>query len=289
MFHRDYFRSHIMTPLSTNRTQWTSLLLLLAACPATAQDKIDLSGQWTFRLDPQDVGINERWCDQSLENPIQLPGSLQEQGYGNDISVDTPWTGSIIDRSWFDEPRYERYRQPGQVKVPFWLQPAKHYIGPAWYQRTVQVPRDWQGRRLMLRLERPHWETRLWVDGTEVGTRNSLATPHEYELTRHLTPGAAQRDQHVLTIRVDNTVKIDVGENAHSVSDHTQSNWNGIVGELALLATDRIWIDDVQVFPDVDARAAKVRVSVGNMTDGGVNGTLVLKAESFNTTAEHAP
>ncbi len=99
-----------------------------------AQNVMDLAGEWTFQLDADNVGIEERWYERTLRNSIHLPGSLQQQGYGHDVSVDTPWTGAIIDRSWFTADRYEKYRQPGNVKVPFWLQPKKHYVGAAWYQ-----------------------------------------------------------------------------------------------------------------------------------------------------------
>lgn len=66
---------------------------------------------------------------------MQLPGSLQEQGKGEDVSVTTQWTGQIVDSAWYYAPEYEPYRQDGQVKVPFWLTPDKHYVGVAWYQK----------------------------------------------------------------------------------------------------------------------------------------------------------
>ena len=81
---------------------------------------------------------------------IRLPGSLQEQGYGEDPGLDTAWVGTIIDRSLFEDPRYAPYREPGNFKVPFWLQPDKHYNGAAWYQRSIEIPTEWQGRRVTL-------------------------------------------------------------------------------------------------------------------------------------------
>ena len=60
---------------------------------------------------------------------------------------------------------------------------------------------------------------------SEVGQGESLSVPHVFDLTEQLSPG-----EHRITIRVDNRVQIDVGENSHSVTDHTQTNWNGIVG-----------------------------------------------------------
>src|SRR5208282_2066209 len=151
-------------------------------CLAIPAAPMDLRGQWRFQLDPKDAGLSTHLWEKKLSNSIKLPGSLPEQGIGDEISVDTPWTGGIVDRSFFDSPKYAKYRQPGHVRIPFWLQPEKYYKGAAWYQREVQIPKDWSGKRVVLSLERPHWETRVWVDDHLVGTNDSLATPHEYVL-----------------------------------------------------------------------------------------------------------
>ncbi|MHC4157468.1 MAG: sugar-binding domain-containing protein [Planctomycetota bacterium] len=225
----------------------TIILIAIVSTPATAkqQDVISLAGQWDFRLDPQGVGEKENWFETELPQCIKLPGSTAENGFGDDISVNTKWTGTVVDKSWYTEEKYEKYRQPGNVKLPFWLTPLKHYIGPAWYQKTINIPDSWRNKRVVLFLERPHWETKVWVDGKEYGAQNSLSTPHKYDLGR-LTPG-----KHHLTIRIDNTVKIDIGIDSHSISDQTQTNWNGIIGKIELRATDPVWIEDIQVYPDV--------------------------------------
>ena len=105
------------------------------------QQQIDLSGEWAFALDPHDAGMKEQWYNRSLNGKIILPGSLQEQGFGNEVDTTTRWTGQIVDRSWFDAPEYEKYRQKGNIKIPFWLQPEKHYVGVAWYQKNKWVKR----------------------------------------------------------------------------------------------------------------------------------------------------
>jgi hypothetical protein len=244
---------------------------------------ISLAGQWRFQLDPENMGEKEKWYSSKLPDRIKLPGSTAENGYGDDVSIDTKWTGRIIDRSWFTDAKYEKYRQPGNVKIPFWLTPVKHYVGPAWYQRQIDIPKTWQGRRITLFLERCHWETKVWVDGVAAGMQDSLCTPHLHDLGRLMTPG-----KHLLTIRVDNAMKYNVGVNAHSVSDHTQSNWNGIVGRMELQAKDRVWISDVQVYPDVRKKSAKVRVTVGSAAGRDVTGTLTITANSWNTESKHS-
>ena len=244
-------------------------ILLATACAAAASERaIDLSGEWRFALDRNDAGLAESWHARPLEGKVRLPGSLTVQRIGDPVTADTEWIGGIVDKSWFTDAGYEPYRRPGNVKVPFWLQPETYYAGAAWYQRNVEIPADWKGRRIVLSLERPHWETRAWIDGRCIGTNNSLATPHDYDLGL-LPPG-----KHTLTIRVDNRMVIDVGENSHSVSDHTQGNWNGIVGRIELRSTPPVWIDEVVLMPDFTNQQLRGTVRLGNATGKGGKGTI---------------
>ena len=261
------------------------LLIGVVSCPSfgRGQDARSLAGTWRFQTDPTGSGESERWFDRELEQTIELPGSMPENGYGNDVTVETPWTGQIVDQSWFTDPKYGPYRQPDNIKIPFWLTPVKHYVGLAWYQRRFEVPRKWNDKHIVLFLERCHWTTQVWVDGQPVGMRDSLSTPHEYDL------GVLGRGEHTMTICVDNTVKIGVGINAHSVSDHTQTNWNGIIGAIELRARDAVWIDDVQVYPDVENHQAKVRVVLGGSVESERAGMLTLQARSYNGKRHKAP
>lgn len=236
--------------------------------------QIDLSGEWYFALDSNDVGITEKWYDQPLAEKIKLPGSLQEQGFGNDVDINTPWTGQIADRSWYTSDVYEKYRQPGNIKIPFWLQPDKHYVGVAWYQCEVQVPSSWSKKYIELELERTHWETSLFVNGEKIGDNNALQTPHRYMINR--------TGKLLLTIRVDNRLNIPIGINAHSVSDHTQTNWNGIVGNITLTARPTLHIDNIQVYPDVKNKKAEVVVSFAGSSAGKFV-QVKIKGKSFNS------
>lgn len=249
----------------------------LACADASEGQTMALDGQWRFALDREDRGTRESWHARSLEGAVALPGSLAVQRIGDDVSTNTAWTGGINDRSWFEAPEHEKNRQPGSVKIPFWLQPDKVYVGPAWYQREVEVPDAWRGRHIRLFLERPHWETTLWIDDGLAGSRDSLSAPHVYDVSERLSPG-----KHRLTIRVDNRMISEVGINAHSVSDHTQGNWNGIVGGVRLEARDPVWIEDVQVFPDVRRKAARVQIEFGNRTGAAAEGEVTLRASVRN-------
>ena len=105
---------------------------------------------------------------------------------------------------------------------------------------------------------------RVWIDEKEIGsTQNSLSAPHEYEL-----PGKISAGKHVITIRVDNSiVDMNVGPDSHSVSDHTQGNWNGIIGKILLVAVSPIHIGGIEVYPDIANKRARLRISVINNSD----------------------
>jgi len=262
-----------------------------AGAPAAAVEDeaavLSLAGPWRFRLDPDDAGVEAAWFKEALPDRLRLPGALQAQGFGHDVTAETRWLArgwGINQGLWYTHPLYEPYRRPGNVRFFHFLQPDKHYVGPAWYQRTVEAPEAWKGKRIVLFLERCHWKTTVWVDDAEVGSGDSLSVPHVYDLTKYLAPG-----EHRLTIRIDNSMIVDVGISAHSVSDQTQTAWNGVVGRIELRATDPVWIDDVQVYPDVAKKTARVRVTVGNATGKAVAGDLHVSAEAFNTDRAHAP
>ncbi len=255
----------------------------MQAQKTTAQtNSIDLSGNWQFRTDPDDEGEQAQWFRQTLPETIQLPGSMTTNGKGADIGLHTPWTGGIQDSSFFLKPEYAVYRQPGNIKVPFWLQPVKYYKGAAWYQKKIRIPAGWQNKYIELYIERAHWETTVWVDGARAGLQNSLGTPHVYALSGLLTPG-----EHTLTIRVDNRVKdFNVGQNAHSISDHTQSNWNGMVGKLCLTAHSSLHITAVALFPSVANKQVLARITLQGNPSSTAKARIQLAAQPLATTAE---
>ena len=243
--------------------------LLLLPAPVCAASSMPLDGMWRFMIDPTDSGEKNLWFNQNLPAYINLPGIMQLQ-FGLDITTHTPWVLSQYDRFWYLRDDYKAYAEPGKVKVPFLSQPSRHYLGVAWYQRDIQIQQFQQGRRFVLNLERPHWETAVWLDGQKIGSNRSLVAPHVYDL------GMVSSGRHRLTIRVDNRMVMPYRPDAHSVSDSLGASWNGITGRIELVDTGRVWIDEVQVFPNPAQRTMLIRVRIGNQT--GLSGSATLSA-----------
>ncbi|MGM9811372.1 MAG: sugar-binding domain-containing protein [Muribaculaceae bacterium] len=244
-------------------------LLLMAACAlqsvAATKARINLAGTWHFATDSVDY-----------HRSVKLPGSVAENGFGDEIGLKTRWTGSVVDSSYFKSDAYAPYRVEGNIKVPFWLQPKKYYKGAAWYRKEVTIPKDWRNCEISLFMERCHWETRVWVDGKEAGMQNSLGTPHRYDLTQQLSPG-----KHTIVLCVDNSVKsVDPGRDSHSISDHTQGNWNGVVGEIYLEAKNQVNVAHTAIYPNVASKSIKVVNELVNHKKHAVAAVLTLKVDN---------
>ena len=268
-------RPSLPLPMATHPLLRQCLGLMLAiashALPATTPPPIDLAGEWRFALDPSDAGAGAKPADWRFPDTIRLPGMVTAQGFGEDPSIETKWTGDGWRYRWL----YPDYQKPGSFKFPFFLQPPKHYVGPAWFQREVAIPADWNGCRIVLHLERVHWQSWAWLDGKPMpGCRlapknDSLGTPHEFDL------GPAMPGRHVITLRIDNRLSpVNVGPLSHSVTDHTQGNWNGAVGTIKLRPVPALGLDTVRVVPDNDG-SVKIMAQVHNHTLSPVAATLV--------------
>lgn len=247
---------------------WVNLIALQASVAQNCM-YLDLSGSWQFAIDREEKGMDEQWYNRTeLGDVMQLPGSMTEQLKGDNPSVQTTWTGSLYDSTFYFNPAMARYREPGkELSLPFFLTPPRDYKGYAWYSREVEVPADWVGKEIVLTLERPHIKTTLWVNGQEIGSEESLCVPHRYNVTTAMKVGETNH----ISVLVSNALKdCCVGQDSHSVTDQTQGNWNGITGQLLLEALNPIhlssqeWLSPVEVYPDVANECARVRVHFEN-------------------------
>ena len=248
-----------------------------------ASEQISLDGNWQFQTDLKDEGVQAGWFSKNLPETIQLPGSMAENLKGDIPGLKTQWTGSLYDSSFYFNPAFAKYRQEGKVKFPFFLTPDRHYIGLAWYRKEVIIPKTWNGSRITLFLERPHTITRVWVDNKELGKDSTYCVPQVFDLTSALKAG-----KHTITLRIDNrNGEVNVGADSHSVSDQTQGNWNGVVGKMLLQSDSKIYFDDVQVYPNLSAKIALIKVRFDNTSGKAFKGNLRLGAKSFNSKISH--
>jgi hypothetical protein len=112
-----------------------------------------LSGTWTFRRDPEDVGVEEAWA---------ANGSQWDDG--ECLAVDVP-------HAWEEDDA------------------CRDYTGVAWYRRRVTVDAVGDERVAVLRFGAVDYETTVWVNGVECGSNRGGYLPFEVDVTEALEPG----------------------------------------------------------------------------------------------------
>lgn len=223
-----------------------AFLLLITACgqetfSPTEADTIDLAGEWTVVLDSLSEGVQKGWHEQLPEGQdVQLPGTLDEAGIGQPNTLQAELNNAVLSH----------------------LIRRHEYIGPAWYTKSFKMPDNLGGKTYELELERVLWESKVWINGEEVGTNYSLIAPHRYRITEQLKPGINQ-----ITVRIDNSdfyPNINVTSDrypvessqqmSHAYTNHTQIKWNGILGDIVIRETGAFELDNLRIDTD---RASK--------------------------------
>lgn len=215
-----------------------------AAVGVKAQNQeMDLSGTWGFQTDFMDFrrgSLDVRYMHR-LQDSIKLPGITDDYGIG----YKSPYRH--IDR----------------------LTRVYEYMAPAWYQREITIPKEWKGKRIFMYFERTHWLSSIYVDTKEVSKLDYISVPHNHELTDYVKPGKT----HLITVCIDNRFQYNMHKWDHAHTEFTQINWNGILGDIKLMALDPVYIEDMQFYPDLADRAVRVKLKVRNHTGKNASGT----------------
>ena len=107
------------------------------------RNKLDLSGIWDFRTDPEVTGEQQGWYNGLSESrPIAVPGSWNDQ--------------------------YED---------------LYNYLGLAWYVTRTYVPSSWQGQRVFIRVGSANYFGTVYVNGEKVGAHEGGHLPFAFEIT----------------------------------------------------------------------------------------------------------
>ncbi|WP_455592723.1 sugar-binding domain-containing protein [Bacteroides sp.] len=224
------------------RTMLAAFALMVPLSGNAQTREIDLSGKWGFQTDIMDFrrgSLDVRYMHR-LQESIVLPGITDDY----QIGYKSPYRH--LDR----------------------LTRVYEYMGPAWYQREIAIPKEWKGKRIFMYFERTHWLSSIYVDTKEVSKIDYVSVPHNHELTDYLKPGTTP----LITVCIDNRYQYDTHKWDHAHSEFTQINWNGILGEMKLIAVDPVYVDDMQLYPDITDHSVTVKMKVNNTTRQPVSG-----------------
>ena len=203
---------------------------------------MNLAGEWKAYLDFDNTAIENKLFENQLDGvSVKLPGTTNENKLGEKLKFDYQMNKDNV-RS---------------------LRQEYKYIGKAFYERYVNIPKEWEDKEITLFFERIMIKSTLWIDGIFAGECDSISTPHTYNITKFVQAGKTHR----LTIMIDNTDMYNLGDVASGLSDDTQTIWNGIIGKMEINATTKTYIKDVQVFPDIINKTVKICTEIENKSN----------------------
>ena len=194
--------------------------------------RLSLNGQWSFDLSPTveeaPAGFADPGFDDGSWAQLPVPAHWQLHGYG--------------------KPAYTNTRYPFPIDPP--RVPTENPTGS--YRRTIAVPAEWAGDRIVLRFEGVDSCFAVWVNGHEVGTAQGSRLPSEFDVTEVVRPGA------------DNLVAVRVHQWSAGSYLEDQDMWwmSGIFRDVALLSRPAGGVDDVFVHAGYDDGAGTLRVEV---------------------------
>jgi len=210
---------------------------------SAAQQVLSLRGEWEFVTDPglmgrHRMGKGPGWNEPRWEGSrnIAVPGCWEAQGVG-EPGMSQPW-----------DPVFDRIPRPINCL----------YMGTARYRRVVEIPPEWEGKEIWLKVGGVRTEAWFWVNQQRVAHLNTYCGSYKYNITPFVKPG--EPAQIVATVRNDSPSRKGCMVGYH--------RFGGFYRDIELEATPLSHIDDVWVQSDIDKPAAKVNITAKGAVEG---------------------
>ena len=207
-------------------------------------DWVNLNGQWTFEMDFGASGEQRGWTNsKGLSKKITVPFCPESELSGIGYT---------------------------------------DFIPCVWYQRNINIPAEWNGKKILLHFGAADYETKVYVDGKMVGEHKGSGSSFNFDITSYVKAG----QQANLVVRVyDNlrggmqpggkqcTALYSAGCSYTRVTGIWQTVWMEAVNEQAL--------KNVFAIPDIDQQQLVVRPEFYNE---GNNNTLTVEVKDGKKT-----
>ena len=184
-----------------------------------------LDGTWRFELLDSPHALTREMLDPATDDSgwdtIEVPGAWTLQPAG---ATDRPHYTNVI--------------------MPFDLEPpaVPEHNPTGVHRRTVTVPKQWKGRRVVLRVGAAESLLQVWVDGRFVGAGTDSRLPNEFDITEHVRPGR----------RCTLALVVSKWSAATWLEDQDQWWHGGIQRSVSWYSTAPSHLEGVQLLPGLD-------------------------------------
>ncbi|HEY8750689.1 MAG TPA: sugar-binding domain-containing protein [Tepidisphaeraceae bacterium] len=178
-----------------------------------------------------------------------------------------------------------------QILVPFPVESAlsglMRHETRMWYRRTFEIPKDWNGRHVLLHLDAVDWEATVYVNGKKLGAHRGGYDAFGYDITKALN---AEGKQEIIVGVYDPTDTGDQprGKQVSKPNGIWYTPTSGIWQTVWIEPVNEQFIEQVQAVADVDAGEVKITVAaLGVVRRTPINATVTLNenGKSFSANA----
>lgn len=209
-----------------------------------SRNKLELSGIWDFRIDPDQIGESQAWYNGLNDvRPIAVPGSWNEQ--------------------------YED---------------LYNYLSLAWYVKSTNMPRSWQGERVFLRVGSASYFGTVYINGVKIGSHEGGHLPFSFEITDYIH----WESDNTIAISVENELKparVPSGNMETPllpVASFPKTTYDffpfaGIHRPVVLYSVPQTFIEDIVVVTDINEFDGTLKITVRLNAEIETEGALQIK------------
>ena len=214
-------------------------------------DWVNLNGEWSFALDLSDSGR---------------------------------------DRDFYNSKGFEQ-----RITVPFAPESKlsgigyTDFINSVWYQRMIQIPSAWQGKRVKLNFGAVYYESEVYIDGRFVGRHYGGSDSFAFDITDFVSDGK----EHSIVVHAESDLRSGTQPGGKQSTNYysygcSYTRTTGIWQTVWMEAVDDMALERVQVVTDIDNEQIVVIPTYYNVAGGNTLSVEVLDGGKVVAHAESA-
>ena len=211
-------------------------------------DWVNLNGEWSFALDLSDSGR---------------------------------------DRDFYNSKGFEQ-----RITVPFAPESKlsgigyTDFINSVWYQRMIQIPSAWQGKRVKLNFGAVYYESEVYIDGRFVGRHYGGSDSFAFDITDFVGDGK----EHSIVVHAESDLRSGTQPGGKQSTNYysygcSYTRTTGIWQTVWMEAVDDMALERVQVVTDIDNEQIVVIPTYYNVANGN---TLSVEVRDGGKVVAHA-
>ena len=209
-----------------------------------------LNGSWQF----QPVALPKNFHE-GVDPAPELPLPVSSAWETVPVKVPSPWNVNSF---------ANQHSQGGDFRTYPSYPAAWESVEMGWLRRTVQVPADWKGERILLHFAAVAGDVRILVNGKDAGKTFDIFFPFDVDITNLVVPGKSA--EILVGVRKPSLfdVKGKYGRREYQAGSFWGQHIAGIWQDVDLVGVPPVRVASTFVQPDVSQKTLKVDVTLRN-------------------------